>query len=140
MQMQLQMQMFNNFPKFTAKHLCQILFFNKFWRWCFPVNFEKCLRRTFLKNTSWRLLQMLCRSAEQFFSKFKIIFRETLVMEYEKKFCVFQTPIMVSFNKVKGSETAPLLSIDQIKEYIYLRRVSNRNTKNGGKLFQCLYC
>ena len=39
-----------NFSKFTGKHLCQSLFFNKVskvkrdWRRCFPLNFEKFLR------------------------------------------------------------------------------------------------
>ena len=47
-----------NFTKFTAKHLCQSLFFNKvaglkpakllkkrLWHRCFPVNFAKFLRK-----------------------------------------------------------------------------------------------
>ena len=55
--------------KFTGKHLCQSLFFNKaaglrpatllkkrLWHRCFPVNFEKFLRTPFLQNTSGRLL------------------------------------------------------------------------------------
>ena len=33
-----------NFAKFTGKHLCQSLFFNKLWHRCFPVNFAKFLR------------------------------------------------------------------------------------------------
>ena len=50
-----------NFIKFTGKHLCQSLFFNKgaglrpatllkkrLWHRCFPVNFEKLLRTPFL--------------------------------------------------------------------------------------------
>ena len=50
-----------NFAKFTAKHLCQSFFINKvegfrpaillkkrLWRRCFPVNFAKFLRRSFL--------------------------------------------------------------------------------------------
>ena len=57
-----------NFAKFTGKHLCQGLFFNKVaglrpvtllkkspWH-CFPVNFAKSLRIPFLENTSGRLL------------------------------------------------------------------------------------
>ena len=49
-----------NFAKFTGKHLCQNLFFNKvagqrpatllekrFWQRCFPVNFAKYLRTHF---------------------------------------------------------------------------------------------
>ena len=58
-----------NFVKFTGKHLCQSLFFNKvagvrpatllkkrLWHRCFPVNFAKFLRTPFLQNTSGRLL------------------------------------------------------------------------------------
>ena len=50
-----------NFAKFTGKHLCQSLFFNKvaglrpatllkkrLWHRCFPVNFAKFLRTPFL--------------------------------------------------------------------------------------------
>ena len=42
-----------NFAKFTGKHMCQILFFNKIaclkrlWHRCFSVNFVKFLRRSF---------------------------------------------------------------------------------------------
>ena len=51
-----------NFTKFTGKHPCQSLFFNKFllkkrlWHRCFPVNFVKFLGTPFLLNTSGRLL------------------------------------------------------------------------------------
>ena len=48
-----------NFGKLTGKHLCQGLFFNKkkrLWHRCFPVNFAKFLRTSFLQNTSERLL------------------------------------------------------------------------------------
>ena len=58
-----------NFAKFTGKHLCQSLFFNKvagvrtatllkkrLWFRCFPVNLAKFLRTPFLQNTSGRLL------------------------------------------------------------------------------------
>ena len=52
-----------NFAKFTGKHLCQSLFFNKvagaanllkkrLWHRCFPMNFAKFLRTPFLQNTS----------------------------------------------------------------------------------------
>ena len=50
-----------NFAKFTGKHLWQSFFFNKIvldlqkkrlWYRCFPVNFTKFLRTTFLQNTS----------------------------------------------------------------------------------------
>ena len=56
-----------NFTKFTGKHLCQSIFFNKvaghcnfikmkLWHRCFPMNFAKFLRTPFLQNTSGRLL------------------------------------------------------------------------------------
>ena len=58
-----------NFAKFTRKHLCHILFFNKvvdlrpltlfkkrLWHLCFPVNFAKFLRTPFLQNTTGQLL------------------------------------------------------------------------------------
>ena len=66
-----------NFTKFTGKHLCQSLFFNKvadlipstllkkrpetllkkkLWHRCFLVNFAKFLGTPFLQNTSGRLL------------------------------------------------------------------------------------
>ena len=48
-----------NFAKFTGKHQCQSLFFNKHAglmlrpdHRCFPVNFAKFLRTCFLQNTS----------------------------------------------------------------------------------------
>ena len=58
-----------NFTRFTGKHLCQSLFFNKtgsatllkkrIWHRCFPVNFIKFLRIPFLQNTSGRVLLSL---------------------------------------------------------------------------------
>ena len=58
-----------NFGKFTGKHVCQSLIFDKFaslspatllkkrlWHTCFPVNLAKFLRTPFLQNTFRRLL------------------------------------------------------------------------------------
>ena len=58
-----------NFAKFTGKHLCQSLFFNKvaglrpatllkkrFWHMRFPVNFAKFQRTSFLTEHLWWLL------------------------------------------------------------------------------------
>ena len=66
-----------NFTKFTGKHLCQSLFFNKVTgliaatllnkrlrHRCFSVNFAKFLGTTFLQNTSTRLLIYLTFRAE----------------------------------------------------------------------------
>ena len=48
---------FRNFAKFTGKHLCQSLIFIKVAGLRrFPVNHAKFLRKTFLQNTSRRLL------------------------------------------------------------------------------------
>ena len=56
-----------NFAKFTRKHLCQSMLFNKIaglkkrpWNRCFPVNFAKFLRTPFLRNTSGLLLSYGC--------------------------------------------------------------------------------
>ena len=72
-----------NIAIFTGKHLCQNLFLNKvtslrlllkkrLWHRCFPVNFGKFFRTTFLKNTSGRLLlnpifphQLFCKSIDE---------------------------------------------------------------------------
>ena len=58
-----------NFTKFTGKHLCQSLFFNRFAGFrpanllkkrlchkCFPMNFVKIPRTPFLQNSSGQLL------------------------------------------------------------------------------------
>ena len=58
-----------NFAKYTGKHLCQSLFFNKalglrpvtllkkrLWRWCFSVSFAKFLRTPFHTERLWWLL------------------------------------------------------------------------------------
>ena len=58
-----------NFTKFTGKHLCQSLFFNKVaglrlatllkkrpWQRCFPVNFVKFLRTSLFMEHLWWLL------------------------------------------------------------------------------------
>ena len=48
-----------NFAKFTGNHMClrsATLLKKRLWHSCFPVNFAKLLRITFLQNTSGRLL------------------------------------------------------------------------------------
>ena len=63
-----------NFTKFTGKHLCQSLFFNKVaglrpllkkrpWPRCFSVNFVKIFRTPFLQNTPGRLLLVILFSS-----------------------------------------------------------------------------
>ena len=55
-----------NFTKFSGKHLCQglqscsaTLLKKGLWYLCFPVNFPKFLRTSFLQNTSGRLLLII---------------------------------------------------------------------------------
>ena len=72
-----------NFAKFTGKHLCQSLFYNKVagrgLHRCFPVNFAKFLRTPFLQNTSGRLL-LFCELSlvKIYFQKFSknVLFTE----------------------------------------------------------------
>ena len=67
-----------NFAEFIGKQLCQSPFFNKvaglrpetlvrkrLLRRCFPVNFTKILRTSFLQNTFWRLLLVICQCYQQ---------------------------------------------------------------------------
>ena len=69
-----------NFIKFTGKHLCQGLLFNKIAglgaatllkkklrRRCFPLNLAKFLRTPYLQNTSARLLLILFVSSFLYF-------------------------------------------------------------------------
>ena len=93
-----------NFAKFTGKHLCQCLFFNKvvglrtttllkkrLWHRCFPVNFAKFLRTPFLQNTPGRLLLYYeeikwCTTAEPY---------QTFMMEFfcEKSFLLVPSSV-----------------------------------------------
>ena len=56
-----------NFAKFTGKHLCQSLFFNKVagGAWCFPKNFAKFLSTPFLTEHLWWLFLWIRRIVEQ---------------------------------------------------------------------------
>ena len=69
-----------NFARFTGKHLCHSLFFNKvaglrpttllkkrLWHRCFLVNFAKFLRAPFLHNTYGRLLLIITLSFSKLF-------------------------------------------------------------------------
>ena len=67
-----------NFQKFTGKHLCQILIFDKvaglrkrFWYRCFPVSFLKFLKTpSIIEQLPWLLLKTPVN---------QLIFREELV-------------------------------------------------------------
>ena len=67
-----------NFAKFTVKHLCQSLLFNKveslrLWHRCFPVNFVKFLTTLFCIEHLWWLLLQIYRKqvVSDFFCSFK---------------------------------------------------------------------
>ena len=69
-----------SFAKFTGKHLCQRLFFNKvaglrmnLWHSCFPVNFAKFLRTPFSLNTSGRLVLQLTKRRNLIDLNFNVI-------------------------------------------------------------------
>ena len=67
-----------NFAKFTGKHLCQSLFFNKvaglrpasllkkrLWHRCFPVNFAEFLRTAFFtEHVRWLLMDLFILTTE----------------------------------------------------------------------------
>ena len=68
-----------NFAKFTGKHLCQSLFFNKvadlrpatllkkrLWHRCFPVDFAKLLRTPFFTEyLHWLLLKFISHHTKE---------------------------------------------------------------------------
>ena len=71
---------FKNFTKFTGKHLCLSLFFNKntiktllknrLWHRCFPVSFAKFLRTPFLiEHPRWLLLTIEFTIQQNYFSE-----------------------------------------------------------------------
>ena len=86
-----------NFTKFTGKHLCQSLFFNKvaglrpatslrkkLWHRCFTVNFVKLLRTTFLKEHLERMLLKTSEKRQFHHSCFFLILLKSVVF-YVKK-------------------------------------------------------
>ena len=93
-----------NFAKFTGKHLCQSLFFNKvaclrpatllkmrLWHRCFLVNFAKFLRTSFLQNIS---SSCFCYYQEDFMTQ------GDLVIIHLKEISYF-TPLTRGKNSVK---------------------------------------
>ena len=87
-----------NFAKFTGKHQCQNLFFNKvaslrpptlfkkrLWHRCFTVNFQKFLRTPYLQNTSgWLLLYIV------YFELFLLLWSSPLYFSIQGTFAVYQ--------------------------------------------------
>ena len=81
-----------NFTKFTGRHLCQSLFFNKvpglrpafllkkrLWHRCFPVKFVKFLRTPFcIKHLWWLLLNIVQHIWKKFINITKQLLLKTL--------------------------------------------------------------
>ena len=94
----------SNLAKFTGKHLCQSLYFDKvgpatilkksLWHRCVPVNFAKFLRTPFLQKTSGQLLLYMNNLGEftllflQFYQSSSISYVEIVAhFFYEPDFC-----------------------------------------------------
>ena len=84
-----------NFAKFTGKHMCQSLFFNKvadlrvatllkkrLWHRYFPVNFAKFLRTPFSQNTSGQLLPF---AVKQFFAEPLLVEHDSIVSSIKSR-------------------------------------------------------
>ena len=89
-----------NFAKFTVKHLCQTLLFNKvvglgLWHRCFPVNFVKFLTSPFsIEHLCWLLLQIYRREV---ISNFFYLFKRSSILNFVMaEWCCHVT----CFNKV----------------------------------------
>ena len=87
-----------NFAKRTGKHLCQSLIFNKvadrLWLRCFPVNFMKFSRTSFLQNTSgWltlmdrihKIVQVIPNDYESTFNKVFHLKQEDISLVLHKR-------------------------------------------------------
>ena len=87
-----------NFTKFTGKHLCWSLFFNKvsglrpatllkkrLQQRCFPVNFLKFLGTPFLQKTSQRLLLFVIHLTVSFCKEVLYIYSNLLLLEKSTK-------------------------------------------------------
>ena len=104
------MGVLRNFEKFTGKHVCQDLFFNKaaslcpttllkniLWHRCFPLNFAKFLRTLFLQNTSsgcfWYVFIFYQKKSYVIFAFCYYCFSQLLQLKRDLKpfiaYCVF---------------------------------------------------
>ena len=122
-----------NFTKFSAKHLCWSVFFNKvsgmrpatlsekrLQQRCFPVNFVKFLRTPFLQNTSRQLLLFVINLTVSFCKEVLYIYSNLLLLKNIGKNSQFwHLFISISWMHL----------IDQ-----------NRNTRNYGSLIRQLKC
>ena len=113
-----------NFEKFTGKHLCQGLLFNKaaglrtvtllkkrFWYRCFPVNFSKFLKTpSITKHLRWLLLKTPVN---------QLIFREELV------------DLQLYYSRIFSQEVFKHMCFKHFKprKYYYRRTSANKNVK-----------
>ena len=113
-----------NFKKFTGKHLCQGLLFNKvaglrtltllkkrFWYRCFPVNFSKFLKTpSITENLRWLLLKTPVN---------QLIFREELV------------DLQLYYSRTFSQEVFKHMCFKHFKacKYYYDRTSANENVK-----------
>ena len=96
-----------NFTKFSGRHLCWSLFFNKvsgmrsttllkerLQQRCFPVNFVKFLRTPFLQNTSRQLLLFVINLTVSYSKKVLYIYSNLLLLGKSTKthnFAIFSS-------------------------------------------------
>ena len=113
-----------NFEKFTGKHLCQSLLFNKvaglrtvtllkkrFWCRCFPVNFLKFLKTpSITEHLRWLLLKAPVN---------QLIFREELV------------DLQLHYSRTFSQEVFKHMCFKHFKarKYYYRRTSANENVK-----------
>ena len=120
-----------NFIKFTGKHLCWSLFFNKvsglrpstllkkrLQQRCFPVNFLKFLRTPFLQKTSQRLLLFVIHLTVSFCEEVLYIYSNLLLLEKSTKTDNFMLYIVNAFYRSKHKQKKSCF-VNQIVE-LYL--------------------
>ena len=127
-----------NFAKFTEKHLCQRLFFNKvagqkgLCHSCFPVNLAKFLRIPFIIEHLWWLLLFIRRNSIRKFQFTDNIFKVSIKWISKKLIKIFQ---------LKNKNMYPICNEDYIFETEYneiARWSKHNNLKHDSKLAQHL--
>ena len=104
-----------NFTKFTGKHLCQSLFFNKvagLRHRCFLVNFVKFLRAPFLQNPSGRLvLNIVKYKFELFGIESNIVNIATSIWNSTKVSLFYNRQVSTPFNTSMGIKQGGILGL-----------------------------
>ena len=127
-----------NFTKFTGKHLCQRLVFNKvaglrpatllrerLWHSCFPVNFMKFLRTLFLQGISgdcFFLLQTLHKTEISMFACYYVM-------------CKISKFRNITLGTVKGLIRIKFLAGDKLNSTYFLIFVLNMFTQSIAKKY-----